>query len=213
MFNWPHCELTDYERKYVRLYKEGDYPGVLRRTYEIFMNTVADPLTPGLEDVKLKGTLQISRRSRVFGLGFAGRLGSWRLQIETASGEQMFPKSQQSDGYPVVSSLIAGSSWNALSALGDQPIIAGLETPATNLVSSFWGSETQGPMLIEPNWELAPNESLIFWGTPIDNEPTTEFPMTGTAQKLLAIAVHVWEFPGMDGKPNRGGISRDVGGK
>lgn len=211
MFVWPHCELTEYERQYVRLYKDGKYPGVLRRTYEIFMNTVADPLTPGLETVKLKGVLQLSRRSRIFALGFAGRLGSWRLQIETASGEQMFPKSNQSDGYPIVSSLISGSAWNALSALGDQPMVSDFN-PAGNLPSYFYGNHANGPMLIEPNWELAPNESLLFWGTAIDNEASTDFPMAGTAQKLLAISVHTWEFPGMDNKPNRGGMSRDVDG-
>lgn len=210
MFTWPLVELTDYEKQYVRVYKDGKYPGVLRRTYEVLMNTVADPLTPGLENVKLRGVVQISRRSRVFGLGFAGRLGSWRLQIETASGEQFTPKSAQADGYPIVSSMISGAAWNALASIGDQPVITGLETPAGNLVSSFFGNMQMGPLLIDPNWELAPNEQLIFSGVPIDNEPTTEFPMEGVAQKLLVISVHVWEFPGMDGKPNRGGMSPEV---
>ncbi len=201
MFTWPQLELTDYERQYVRPYKDGVYPGVLRRTYEVFLNTVADPLTPGLEEIKLKGVVQMSRRARVFALGFAGRLGSWRLQIETGSGEQMTPKSAQADGFPIVSSMIAGGSWNALSAIGEQPLVAGLATRTGGLVSGFYGNETQGPMLIDPNWELSANEQLIFWGTSINNELTTEFPMVGVAQKVLAISVHVWEFPGMDGGP------------
>lgn len=205
MWTWPTLELTEYEMQFVRVYKDDKYPGVLRRTYEVLFNTVADSNTPGLEAVKLMGQVQIARRSRVFALGFAGNLGSWRLQIETASGEQFTPKPAQADGYPVVSSLIAGSSWNGLAALGDQPVVSGLETPAGNLVTMFNGSYAKGPLLIDPNWELSPNETLIFRGTAIENQATTEFPMSGTAQKLLAISVHVWEFPGMDGKSDRTG--------
>ncbi len=44
----------------------------------------------------------------------------------------------------------------------------------------------QLPMIIEPSWELDPNESLIFEGQPI----------VETAL-ILEISVHVWEFPGM----------------
>jgi len=32
MFTWPSLELTEYEKKFVRVYKDGKYPGVLRRT-------------------------------------------------------------------------------------------------------------------------------------------------------------------------------------
>jgi hypothetical protein len=187
------------------VYKEGKYPGVLRRVYEVFMNSEADPLNPLLTTVKLSGKVQIARRSRIFGLGFAGNLGSWRLQIATASGEQMTPKTDQADGYPVVSSMIAGSSWNGLAAIGDQTVVSGMETPGTNLLSMFNGSMTQGPMILDPNWELSPNETLIFNGTPIENQETTEFPMEGEAQKLLVITVHVWEFPNMMGTTKRMG--------
>lgn len=214
MFTWPTLELTEYEKKFVRVYKDGKYPGVLRRTYEIFLNTRADPLVPGLESIKLRGVIQIARRSRVFGIGFAGNLGSWRLKIETASGEQMTPKPAQADGYPVVSSLIAGGSWNALSAIGDQVMVNGILTPDGNDMSMFFGNATEGPMLIDPNWELSPNETLIFEGTPIDNQESEEFAASQTptpAQKLLAIAVHVWEFPGMDGKSSRMGAGPKMG--
>lgn len=200
MFTWPTVELTDYERRFVGVYKDGKKPGVLRRTYEVFMNSKADPLTPGLEKIKLKGNIQIARRSRVFALGFAGNLGSWRLQIETASGEQMTPKPAGADGYPIVSSMIAGASWNALSALGDQTTVNSFGSPAW---SSFFGNKSQGPLLIDPNWELSPNEVLIFNGTPIDVQLTDEAGFDSEdlpAQKMLAIAVHVWEFPGMTGE-------------
>jgi hypothetical protein len=193
MYTWPTLELTDYEKRFVRVYKDGKYPGVLRRAYEMTFNTVADPLTPGLESIKLSGRIQIARRSRVFGLSFAGNLGTWRLQIETASGEQMTPKGI-SDGYPIVSSMIAGSSWNGLAAIGAEPMVND-----SNGVSHFIGSFTQGPLLIDPNWELSPNETLIFNGFPIDVinvEPTA----VGPAQSLLSVVAHVWEFPGMDGR-------------
>lgn len=210
MWTWPALELTDYELKFVRVYKDNKYPGVLRRTYEVRFNSKADSSTPGLEQITLKGQVQIARRSRVFGLTFAGNLGSWRLQIETASGEQMTPKSNQADGYPIVSSLIAGSSWNALSALGDQPIVSGMTTPGARVATMFNGSFAEGPLLLDPNWELSPNESLIFNGTPIDNQDTTEFPMAGEAQKLLAITVHVWEFPNMSGRTERSGAGPQI---
>lgn len=212
MWTWPTCELTEYEKKFVRLYKDDKYPGVLRRAYEVFFNTVADPQTPGLETVKLMGQVQIARRSRVFALGFAGNLGSWRLQIETASGEQMTPKPPMADGYPVVSSMLAGGLWNGLAAIGDQPIVSGLETPGTNILTMFNGNYSHGPLNIDPNWELSPNETLIFRGTAIENQETTEFPMEGAAQKLLSIIVHVWEFPNMDGKSERMGAGPQIKG-
>lgn len=203
MFTWPPVELTEYEKRFVRVYKDGKYPGVLRRVYEVFFNSKADPLTPGLENVKLTGQVQIARRTRVFGLTFAGNLGSWRLNIKTASGELMTPVPIGADGPPIVSSMVAGSAWNALSAFGDQAMVTGIRTAGGRAISSFHGSHTAGPLLIDPNWELAPNETLIFEGTPFPNQPTTEFVMTQPAQKLLAITVHVWEFPGMDGKTKR----------
>lgn len=216
MFTWPSLELTPYELKFVRAYKDGNYPGVLRRTYEVFLNSVADPLTPGLETIKLKGQVQIARRARVFGLSFAGALGSWRLQIELASGEQMTPKANQADGYPIVSSLIAGGSWNALSALGDQPTVTFISNGDGIEGRAMFGNETQGPMIIDPSWELTPNETLIFNGTPIDNQQTDESTFTPPAQKLLSIAVHVWEFEGMDGRGARmggGPVLQPKGGK
>lgn len=200
MFTWPTIELTEYERKYVRVYKDGKTPGVLRRCYEVFLNSRADPLTPGLEAIKLSGQIQIARRSRVFGLGFAGNLGSWRLQIRTASGELMTPQPLQADGFPVVSSMIAGASFNALAAVGDQATVI---LPGAPPVVNMMGNATFGPLMIEPNWELSPNETLIFSGTPIDDQLVTgaEFVQGDLpAQKLLSIAVHVWEFPGMSGE-------------
>ena len=199
MFTWPALELTDYEKQFVRMYKDEKFSGVLRRTYEVFMNSKADPQTPGLSAIKLRGQIQIARRSRIFGLTFGGNLGSWRLQIELASGEQLTPRSLGSDGFPIVSSMIAGSSWNALAAIGDQSVVT------QDGRTMFNGSMQRGPLVIDPNWELSPNETLIFNGTPIDNQTVTADPMTPPAQKLLCIQCHVWEFPNMVGVTERMG--------
>jgi hypothetical protein len=96
--------------------------------------------------------------------------------------------------------MIAGASWNALAALGDQTTVNSFGNAAW---SSFFGNKSQGPLLIDPNWELSPNETLIFTGTPIDVQVTSEALFEAgdlPAQKLLSIAVHVWEFPGMSGE-------------
>ena len=205
---WPLLELTDYERRFVGVYENGDKEGVLRRSYEVSFNTIANSGIPGLEQVNLSGSVAITRRTRVFALTFAGNLGSWRLKIETASGEQMTPQGN-SDGPPIVSSMIAGSSWNALSALGDQSVVNAL----TAGVTTMFGSYCNAPLLIDPNWELSPNETLFFRGTPIDNQATTTNPMTPPAQKLLMVGVHVWEFPGMDGQGTRMGGGPKLGSK
>jgi hypothetical protein len=44
-------------------------------------------------------------------------------------------------------------------------------------------TEFRLPLIIEPNWELVPNEVLIFTGIPIVD-----------GQIILEIGVHVWEF-------------------
>lgn len=207
MFAWPNLELTDYEKKFVRVYGDGKYPGVLRRVYELFFNTVADPLTPGLDQIVTSGKIQIARRSRVFGLQFGGNLGSWRLNISTASGEQFTPRQTGADGPPVVSSMISGSYWNQLSSLKDQ-FVANAALPP-NGPTNLMGSTQMGALLIDPNWVLKPNEILQFEGTPLPNVGTVP---VGNNQKLLSIVVHVWEFPNMDGRTKRMGAGPQLKG-
>lgn len=196
MFYWPHCELTEYEKRFVRLYKTAQYPGVLRRAYRSILNSHADPNVPDLERPRTSGRVQISRRSRVFALSFAGDCSCWRLSIETASGERFtgvnpgapqtpsaFPNASTSQA-PIVAAMCPGSFYSPLSALGPPPSVLDYGIPDVLDRLSGIASEVRYPLLIEPNWELTPNESLIFSGTPIVTTPI-----------VLEIAVHVWEFP------------------
>jgi hypothetical protein len=49
-----------------------------------------------------------------------------------------------------------------------------------------------GALIIDPNWILTPNETLIFNGNWDDLSAIDPLP-----DIVLNIAVHVWEFPGM----------------
>ena len=189
MFYWPHLELTEYERRFVRIYKTDKYPGVLRRMYEVTLNTQeTDSLNPSPAQPKLQAAVQITRRARVFGLTFSGDLSRWRLDIETASGERFTPKLDQSDGAPIVSSMVPGSVYSNLSHVGNPP-------PALDGDTGQWSQVSTSPLLIEPNWELLPNETLLFRGEPLA-DPNDDPPLVPD-DLHLCIGVHVWEFPGM----------------
>lgn len=207
MWFWPNLELTEYERRFVSHYKTDvemfgpdkkplkdkngkvrmrTLPGVLHRTYKVLLNNQPNATVPGLETIHLSGQVKISRRSRVMGLTFSGDTNLWRLNIETATGEKMTPALPGSDGPPIVSSMVPGTSWNALaSADMAGPTVITVVGP-TEVRQIAYASF---PLPIEPNWELLPNESLIFTGTPIPAG-------LGTAI-ILEIGVHIWEFPGM----------------
>jgi hypothetical protein len=179
MFYWPTIELTDYEKRFVSLYKTKDRPGVMRRTYKVLLNNTINSTVPGLEVVHNEGAIQIARRSRVFGLTFGGDTNIWRLNISTASGEVFTPKFA-GGADPVVNSLTAGSMWNIYATdLNSPSDVPGGEGSSKQMAFSIM------PMLIEPNWELSPNEQLIFRG------------ISETDNSILEIGVHAWEFPGM----------------
>ncbi len=223
MYFWPSLELTEYERRFVGLYKaevpilgpdkkplldkQGkprmrELPGVLRRVYKILLNNQVNASVPGLEAIHLTGQVKISRRSRVFGLTFAGDTNLWRLNIETATGERMTPQLPGADGAPVVSAMCPGTSWNALaSADMAGPTLLTFDGAVTARQMAY----NSLPLIVEPNWELLPNESLIFTGAPIP---------AGLADAvILEIAVHIWEFPGMvQGAAGPGGAARFAGG-
>ena len=207
MFTWPNLELTDYERKFVRLYKTKDKPGVLKRVYRRQLTNTALP-NKNLPVVKLSEQIQISRRSRVFAICFSGDIGSWRLQITNASGTNYTVKTPRTAQDPIVSSLISGSFFNA-AALGGLAVPINLFVDISpsfgpNLIGGASQVALSGmqayPWLIDPNWVLLPNETLIFNGTPIP------VPYNGAKQLtdpplVLGIAIHVWEFPVMGTAP------------
>src|SRR5258705_13747142 len=104
MFTWPNLELSDYERKFVRIYKDGKYPGVLRRTYKVVLNSPAQA-AKNLPVEQLTGQIQIARRSRVFALTFSGNTDSWRLGITNASGTNYTVTDPRGRKDPIVTSM------------------------------------------------------------------------------------------------------------
>jgi hypothetical protein len=214
MFFWPHLELTEYEKRFVSTYgtpgvkadpKKGikevlEKPGVLRRTYKVLMNNTQHPTISGMEDIHLNGGIQISRASRVFALTFAGDIHAWRLRISLASGTDFTPR-LSGGTYPMVCTLSPASSWNSACFLSEPSQVNVSPVPETVSRQIAW---QQLPFIIDPNWELDPNETLLFEG-----EPQNESAL------ILEIAAHVWEFPGMirgmDG-PEKGEKPRMGGG-
>jgi len=203
MFVWPNLELTEYERKFVRIYKTKDRPGVLRRTYKVVLNDPAQ-VNSNLPIVQTTGQIQIARRSRVFGMSFSGNTDSWRLNISNASGTLYTVKTPRTGLDPIVSSMTPGTLNNA-AALG------GLAPPLTAAPSDGIGPNLENsqvltnnkqpcPFIIEPNWLLLPNETLIFNGTPlhVNYRPVST---TFTPNLVLNIVIHVWEFPVMGTAP------------
>ena len=205
MFAWPTLELTDYERKFVRIYRTKDKPGVLNRRYKLTLNSQAIP-DQNLPQVTLSGNIQIARRSRIYALSFVGNLDRWRLNISNASGTQYTNKSPRGQFDPIVSSMVPGMYANALSLGGLVPPLAPLALnspgigPAMGGLPFLLNGQQPFPLLIEPNWLLSPNETLIFSGTPID-VTFVKGQETVTPPLVLTICAHVWEFPVMGTAP------------
>jgi hypothetical protein len=174
---WPELDLTDYERKFVSYYKHYDNktqtmkPGVLKRVYKVVLNDVAVGTSNDFNAVHTIGSVQIARRTRVFGLRFIGDVDSYLVNIRTATGESY------TNGPCLVSALCPGTLYNIQANIGTPP------TPATQVYHH--GMST---LIIEPNWELQPNQTLLFEGS-LPADVTTKF---------LKIGIHVWEFPGME---------------
>jgi hypothetical protein len=190
MFSWPLPELTEYEKKFVRLYRTpkldaqgrptGEYwPGILRRSYQIQLYSQNVPEVDRLNQGPVfTDQLIISRFARVFALTFQGDPYSWLLDIRTASGERY------TNDFCLVSAMCGGTNYNANGALIGEPL-------------SEQGSAAQGSaasslgVLIDPNWQLVPNENLIFEGRLAATlDPAVD-------RRVLSVGVHVWEFPNM----------------
>lgn len=193
MFDWPKLELTDYERLFVRPYKTAKFPGVLRRTYERTISN--NPDITGRLGLQPSQQIQLSRRSRVLGLTFTGGVSTTRLQITNASGTLYNVKDPRTGNFPYVSSLIGGAPYMFGSGIGrkTKPTDEGVNDPAlAPVVNNVILSGESGSLLIDPNWVLMPNETLVFNGFWDDLDALDPVPTI-----ILNIAVHVWEFPGM----------------
>lgn len=186
MFAWPDLELSDYERRFVRPYKTETHDGVLRRTYErTISNNNAIPLSLGL---KPSEQVQIARRTRVFGITFSGSIASTRLQITNAAGTLYNVKDPRTGKFPYITSLIGGSPYMFGSRLGRD---LSTLTQSPNAGDPTWLSNEAGILLIEPNWVLTPNSTLIFNGYWTDIEAAVQPAPT----LVVNIMLHVWEFP------------------
>lgn len=187
MWTWPDVDLTDYERRWVRLYATTvngkPYPGVLKRVYPIRL-TSRPQVTAGFPAQRLVDRLQISRRARVFALVFGGDVYAWRLDIRTSGGEGFTSLEQGTALPPLVSAMCPGTNYNGLANIGEPPV-----------ADNRQNSRQFSPLQIEPNWQLDPNTTLDFRGQLIAGlDP-------GIDQRFLLIGVHVWEFPGMGVEP------------
>lgn len=177
MFPWPTPELTENERRYVSYYKHVDSktgrvcPGVLKRIYQVELTSQAVPAS-GYPTAVFTDNVLISRRARVFALTFHGDLSAWLLNIQTGSGERFTVRQC------LVSAMTPGSLYDGLANVGEP-------------VNPLEYSMGMGALLIDPNWELIPNEPLVFEGELISTLDPAE------DQRFLTIGVHVWEFPGM----------------
>ncbi len=188
MFAWPKLVLTDYERQWVRPYKTrvGDkiFPGVLRRTYERTISN--DPSISGREGLTPGAQVQISRRSRIFGITFTGSVSHTRLQITNASGTLYTVRHARTGKDPYVSAMTGGTPYMVGANIGGKRNPNG--ALATDIGVVLTGEQPL-PLLIDPNWVLTPNETLIFNGNWDDAESEVPF--------VLNICIHVWEFPEM----------------
>jgi hypothetical protein len=180
MFTWPEVDLTDYERNFVRTYKTDKYPGVLKRIYQAQVYTAVNQ-EPLFTVARFSDQVQISRRSRIFGLTFVGDIDSWELEITNASGTLYTLHDNINNAPPVVSSMVPGTFYNRRANIGQVPAVNNTQIQMTSF-----------PLLIEPNWVLLPNETLIFnaalTGAAAGEEDEAYF---------LGIGIHVWEFPKM----------------
>lgn len=212
---WPKLQLTDFEKQFVSVYAVHDSggnvlkPGVLRRSYRLQLASQAQR-EKNIPAQKLIDQIQISRRARIFAITFSGNTDCFRLKVANSNGTQYTNPANRSQQYPVVSSLVAGSYYNALALGGKvQPLAQAHASTATDAIGpnpGFVASHLAGlqamPWIIEPNWITQPNETLIFqgwditpaWSTTVDANGVTA---SVTPPSVLNIELFAWEFPGM----------------
>lgn len=185
------------------MYKDDKKPGVLRRAYNIQLANQAQP-NENIPAIKLIDKYQIARRSRIFAITFSGNTDAYRLSVSNTNGTVYTNPAPRSQQFPVVSSIVAGSYYNALSTGGMiAPFVPGAYTdsigPNPNLSNQFMSTTQVFPWIIEPNWVCQPNESIIFQGYDIcpqyffNGDPS----LTAVLPTVLNITIYSWEFPCM----------------
>jgi hypothetical protein len=177
---WPRLRLTKEESRYCSKYEE---PGkakmpVLHRKYPGELN-ITSQIRQDQE------TLQISRRSRVFGLTASGDVSQFEIMLIDISGEQY-----TTDFMPLSGLVLGSSTFDPRSTeLFNNPgnLNPGWVPGITNSYISY------APYIFEPNLLFSPNQTLTIQGRPIDPEVECSL--------HVEFFFHVWEFPGMPGSP------------
>jgi hypothetical protein len=180
MSYWPRCQLSDYEKRYTTKYPNPDnnVRGVLRRFYPANLELTAIQRQPSFQ-------FQTSRRSKVFGITFAGDIEQFAIKLQTATGEQLF-----SDFMEVA--LLTGGMVSGLPGN-----VTGVQsTPFPNVVFGYGPSVN--PLIFNPAIELSPNQVLTVYGQAIT--PRGYLNITAIDFRL-DMTLHVWEYPGMPGSP------------
>lgn len=186
MSYWPRCNLSDYERQYTTKYPNpnNNVRGVLRRFYPAKLELTSTQQMPSFQ-------FQTARRSKVFGLTFAGDTEYFGIKLQTATGEQLF-----SDFMEV--SLLTGGYTSGLPGM-----VAGLLSAINPNLSLLMPSVN--PLIFNPAIELSPNQVLTVYGkglTPFNFVPEGYPPLENPPSKYrLDMTLHVWEYPGMPGSP------------
>jgi hypothetical protein len=171
---WPRLRLTPEEHKYNSIYED---PGrtqyhVLRRIYPGFLN-FSSVIRQDTD------TLQIARRSRVFGFTASGDINLVEVQFSDITGELY-----TTDFIPL-SALLGGASYDPRSTAHFNPAIV---AAAGNSTGALLGNVTTYlPFIFEPNIVLAPNQTISVAGRPIN--PAIVSPLH------VDFCFHVWEFP------------------
>jgi hypothetical protein len=208
MFNWPQLELTDYERNFVRPYKTVEdgraYEGVLPRIYHRVLTSQALP-NKNLPSIVTSAQIQISRRARIFALAFTGNVDRWGINIATSAGTQYTQKLPRSNRDGIVSAMFPGTLQNVFSNNNDDVTSWPRDDDGFIGPATFGDNEVLFPLsqpfpeLIEPNWLIQPNETVIFSGTPYEVPYSIDGAEGETylTPVILHIYAYVWEFPGM----------------
>jgi hypothetical protein len=86
MSYWPRLVLTDEEKEWCVKYYDPDNPKpfVKRRFYPGFLQLTEQKRNP-------IQSFNIARRTRVFGLDFAGDLSEFKIRIKDVTGEEYTP--------------------------------------------------------------------------------------------------------------------------
>lgn len=190
MSYWPRLILTDEEKEWCVKYYDPNNPKpfVKRRMYPGFLQLTEQQRNP-------IQSFNIARRSRVFGIDFAGDLPQFKIRLKDVTGEEYTP-----DAVPP-NLLVSGSGFNAMALWYGNTIVN--STALYPFRGALATGRYQNSYIFEPAIILAPNQTLTVEGQesqpPVTVTPDPPLLPETIAPFRLDMTLHVWEFPGMDG--------------